>query len=118
MENILKKLLPQKSETKSKKKIENIAFFIVLLIVTLILMKSIWKKDYTEEENNLQTNKNTDILAVKDNDLNNKEELEQKLEKILSTIKGVGKVNVLINYSESSSNIPLYDESITTSTIE
>ena len=47
---------------------------------------------------------------------NPKVELEEKLENILSTIKNVGKVNVFINYSESSSSIPLYDESTTTST--
>ena len=41
---------------------------------------------------------------------------KSELEKILSTIKGVGEVKVFINYSESSSSIPLYDESTTTST--
>ena len=45
-------------------------------------------------------------------------ELESKLENILSTIKNVGKVNVLINYSESSSLVPLYNESTTTSSTE
>ena len=38
--------------------------------------------------------------------------------KILSTIKNVGKVKVLINYSESSSLVPLYNESTTTSSTE
>lgn len=40
------------------------------------------------------------------------------MENILSTIKNVGKVNVLINYSESSSLVPLYNESTTTSSTE
>lgn len=117
MENILKKLLPQKTETKSKKKIENIVFFIVILIITLILMKTIWSNGTSDEKDNNIINQTNEVLAVKDDSLG-KEDLEQKLEKILSTIKGVGKVNVFINYSESSSNIPLYDESTTTSTIE
>ena len=47
-----------------------------------------------------------------------KTELEGKLEKILGTIKNVGKVNVLINYAESSSLVPLYNESTTTSSTE
>ena len=117
MENILKKLLPQKTETKSKKKIENIVFFIVILIITLILMKTIWSKGSNDEKDNYIIDQTNEVLAVKE-DSSGKEDLEQKLEKILSTIKGVGKVNVFINYSESSSNIPLYDESTTTSTIE
>lgn len=117
MENIFKKLLPQKTETKSKKKIENIVFFIVILIITLILMKTIWSKGSNDEKDNYIMDQTNEVLAVKE-DSSGKEDLEQKLEKILSTIKGVGKVNVFINYSESSSNIPLYDESTTTSTIE
>ncbi len=117
MENFLKKILPQKTETKSKKKIENIVFFIVILIITLILMKTIWSKGSNDEKDNYIIDQTNEVLAVKD-DSSGKEDLEKKLEKILSTIKGVGKVNVFINYSESSSNIPLYDESTTTSTIE
>ena len=114
MENFFKNLGSKKTETKSKKKIENIVFFIIILIVTLILMKSIWSKDTNEEE--IDIHKNTDVLATRE-ESTSKEELEERLEKILATIKGVGKVNVFINYSESSSNIPLYDESTTTSTI-
>ena len=44
--------------------------------------------------------------------------MEKKLENILSTVIGVGEVNVFINYSESSSIEPLYDETTTTSTTE
>lgn len=117
MDNIFKKLLPQKTKTKSKKKIENIVFFIVILIITLILMKTIWSNGSNDEKDNYIIDQTNEVLAVKE-DSSGKEDLEQKLEKILSTIKGVGKVNVFINYSESSSNIPLYDESTTTSTIE
>ena len=40
------------------------------------------------------------------------------MESILSTIKNVGKVNVLINYSESSKMEALYNESTTTSSTE
>lgn len=114
MEIFFKKLAPKKNETQSKKKIENIIFLIILLIITLIITKYIWRDEYQEDEN--QTNKENEILAIKEEESTN-EGLEQRLEKILSTIKGVGKVNVFINYAETSSNIPLYDENITTSTI-
>ena len=44
--------------------------------------------------------------------------LEEKLEDILSKINGVGKVSVLITYSESSSLVPIYNVSSSISTVE
>ena len=44
--------------------------------------------------------------------------LEKNLESILSTIKGVGEVNVFINYSESNQVVAMYDETTTTSSTE
>lgn len=114
MNNFFKQFSEKKLE--NKRKIENIIFFIIILVITLVLMKYIWKDNSdnlkTKEENNMYfeaSEKTTNIVTQK-------YELEEKLENILSTIKGVGEVNVFINYSESSSSIPLYDESTTTST--
>ena len=80
-------------------------------------MKNIWKGQSKEQVVLDEENKNntSEVLALNNNSTT-KVELEEKLENILSTIKNVGKVNVFINYSESSSSIPLYDESTTTST--
>lgn len=113
MGNLLKKVTEKKD---SKKKAENIIFFVVVLIVTLIIINTIWSKDKKTNEN---TNKN-EILQEKAfaNNQTQKQELEEKLENILSTIKGVGKVSVFVNYSESSSVVAMYDESTTTSTTE
>ena len=114
MMNFLKQSNEKKPE--NKRKIENIVFLVIILIITLFLMKYIWRDNTndmkTEEENNTYI----EASEVTTNDLTKKNELEEKLEKILSTIKGVGEVKVFINYSESSSSIPLYDESTTTST--
>ena len=114
MSNFFKQFSEKKSE--NKRKIENIVFLIIILVITLILMKYIWNGNLNaskmKEENNMYfeaSEKTTNIVTQK-------YELEEKLENILSTIKGVGEVNVFINYSESSSSIPLYDESTTTST--
>lgn len=113
MGNLLKKVTEKKD---SKKKAENIIFFVMVLIVTLIIINTIWSKDKKTNEN---TNKN-EILQEKvlANNQTQKQELEEKLENILGTIKGVGKVSVFINYSESSSVVAMYDESTTTSTTE
>ena len=120
MNGFLKKLTSKEGENQNKKKIENLVFLIIILIVTIIIINAIWKKD----ENSNNTTKDTNSLSGKvlaDNsqdEVSNQTELETKLENILSTIKNVGKVNVLINYSESSSLVPLYNESTTTSSTE
>ena len=116
MENFFKKISENKNKSQSKRKIENIFFSIIILIITLLLMKNIWKGDDSEAKFNNDTNNNlSEVLPVNVKNPT-KIELEEKLENILSTIRDVGKVNVFINYSESTSSIPLYDESTTTST--
>ena len=103
----------------NKKKIENTVFLIVILIITLIIINYIWngKKEKTNEQND--NSAYDKILAnVTKEDLESKEELAQNIEDILSTIKGVGKVKVLLNYSETNSIVPIYDETTTTSSTE
>ena len=105
-------------ETNNKKKIENTVFLMVILIATLIIINHIWNEKDTEipEKENNDYNK---VLANNEEETENaKEEFAKNIEDILSTIKGVGKVKVLLNYSESSSIVPLYDETTTTSTTE
>ena len=107
-----------KKEKNDKKKIENIVFLIIVLIITIILINAILgKKDDTSEEKNEQNN-TYKVLANSVSEENTNEDLKIGLETILSTIKGVGKVNVFINYSETSSTQAMYDETTTTSTTE
>ena len=113
MNNFFRKVKGEK--TNSKKKIENLVSLIIILIITVIIMNRIWNGDTQKTEEN-KTEGNTSVLATEED--TTKEELEKKLENILSTVKGVGEVNVFINYSESSSIEPLYDETTTTSTTE
>ena len=107
----------QSNEKKpdNKRKIENIVFLVIILVITLFLMKYIWK-DNTDNSKTEEKSTYIETTEVTANNETKKYELEEKLEKILTTIKGVGDVNVFINYSESSSSVPLYDESTTTST--
>lgn len=121
MSNFFKSLMPKNDGEKSnKKKIENTAFLVLILIITLIVINTIWrdKKDITNNEKKSTNYISDKILANDDTILHGKTELEERLENILSTIKNVGKVNVLINYSESSSIEALYNESTTTSSTE
>ena len=123
MKSIFKRISGKQENNENSKKIENIIFLIVILVVTLIIMNIIWK-DGKNEDGNINTksiNATGKVLASGEKEAESnlsKDEFEQKLENILSTIKNVGEVKVLINYSESSSIVPIYNESTTVSTQE
>lgn len=112
-----------KGEDNNKKKIENIAFLIIILIVTIIIINTILKDDSSSsesQENNTDTYKTLATEVSEESEIidTSSTDLEKNLEKILSTIKGVGDVNVFINYSESSKIVAMYDEKTTTSSTE
>jgi len=115
LKNIIKEFT--NSEGNSKKKIENLVFLIVILIVTVLILNFILKSDKSSIKEEKSTSK---VLA--NNNIDEEESFsnntQKQLEKILSTIKGVGKVNVYISYSESSKTIAMYDEKTTTSSTE
>ena len=118
MSDLLKKITSKNTETKNKKKIENLVFLIIILVITIFIINSILKENKKEDQT--QT-KETAIFneAVTDNSKEiSKGDLEKNLENILSTIKNVGDVSVFINYAESSKLEPLYDETTTTSSTE
>ena len=115
LKNLLKNVIP--GDSKNKRKIENIVFLIIILIITVILMKTIWQDDSTKEKS-LESTNSTEKSTLAESQNTEKEDLEKRMESILSTIKNVGKVNVLINYSESSKMEALYNESTTTSSTE
>ena len=121
----LKKLLDNQKEGEEgndKKKIENLVFFLVILIITIVVINTIWNgKDKKAKQEN---NTNTKQLATRNLETNNlsdmqtSEDLETKLEGILSKIQGVGTVEVFINYSESREVIAMYNENSKVSTTE
>ena len=113
---------PEEGNKNNKKKIENLIFFVVILIVTIIMINIIWNGDKNKSNKEIQNdtskqlaNTNTSSIEVSSNTTN---ELEIKLEEILSKIQGVGEVKVFINYSESSEMIPMYNENSKTSNTE
>ncbi len=99
-------------KSNNKKTLENLVVFLVLLIITVISINIIWK---TNDKNsyNLQE-ENYTVLANEMYNSNNLEtneyNLEKELESILEKIQGVGKVQVLITYSESSEIVVLKNE--------
>jgi len=120
----LKKFFNQNNEEQSgndKKKIENLVFFVIILIITIVIINIVWNGN--KKTNNEGSNVTSKQLAVdnqtnSNNEINIGQDLEQRLEKILSKIQGVGEVNVFVNYSESSEVIAMYNENSKVSTTE
>lgn len=111
---------PEEGNTNNKKKIENLIFFVVILIITIVVINIIWNggnnsSNGEETENDTSKKLATTEETSIETSSNSKNELEIRLEEILSKIQGVGEVDVLINYSESSEVIPMYNENTKTS---
>lgn len=103
-----------KNMFKGKKKTENLVVLLILLIVVVIAINYIWSGDSKKNvTNELQERQSNEVMQVSSNI--SQDNLEKKLENILSKISGVGTVRVLITYSESSTLIPVYDENIKSS---
>ena len=105
----------KKSDDK-KKQIENIVVFIIILIVTVLIINNMWSKDDDGDVEHVEDA--TKVLAQATTSSTGTDNLEKRLEKILETIKGVGKVNVLIKYCESSSVVAMYNETVSESTTQ
>ena len=122
----LKKLISPKEgeqDGNDKRKIENLVFFVISLIITIVAINIIWngKKKKTEQENNTDSKQlasSEKIVNTNTEDSSTIDNLEKRLEEILSKIQGVGEVKVLINYSESSEVVAMYNENSKVSTTE
>ena len=97
-----------KSEGNNKKKIENLSFFLIILVITVIAINVIWKDEGAEQEqDNTDTSKK---FASSEETTYVENNLESRLEDILSNISGVGKVKVLLTYNETEELIPVYNK--------
>ena len=109
-------------QEKTKRKIENLVVFAIILIITIISINLIWNGNKKESSENTTSSKilakNNEISLEQKADSITTNELEVKLKNILSKIQGVGQVEVFINYSESSEVIPMYNENSQTSLTE
>lgn len=117
---MFKNILPGKHNdvSSTKKKTENIIVFIIILIVTFIAINSIWNEEDKQNEKVNVFTENAQLAITETNVEQNSTEFEQRLENILKTIKDVGNVKVLINYSETSEIIAMYNETINENTTE
>ena len=103
----LKDNLTKTDNKNNKKKVENLVVGILILIITVIAINAILSdKDGMSKVNVVE---NTTVAETTNT---NTITLEDRLKNILSKINGVGKVDVLISYSESSQTVAMYNENI------
>ena len=98
----------------NKKKIENLAVFLVILVITLIVINLIWNSDTEKKESTDDPNKKLAEVPNSEISVNAvaQDDLSLQLEEILQQIDGVGKVNVLITYSQTNEIVPMYNQDI------
>lgn len=107
----LKKMF-SKNDGNNKKKIENILVFIVILAITIVAINYIWNGDESSKSSNeVPEAENTNSVVQVSTDTSN-DQNEEKLANILSNIEGVGKVKVLLTYSQTSTYVPIYNENL------
>ena len=112
----IKKIIEKQKESGDKKKIENMIIFIIILIITIIAINAIWNNDNKNEIEEKEDKSAYKILAEDtSNEKNNNEDIEEKLELILSKMEGVGKVKVMITYLQGSEIVPMKNETKKTS---
>lgn len=117
-----KNIFVVKEGENNKKKIENLVVFAVILIITIIIINVIWNSDKEDEKEGITNTdkvlaKSTTNVTLNKND-DNTYNLEEKLEDILEKIVGVGKVKVLLTYSQTSTTVAMYNEDSTKSGTE
>ena len=110
--------LKPKEDGNDKKKIENLVVFIIILIITIVAINIIWSDGKNKENSKEKQTDYSKQLAQDTIEVSSNLSLEDKLKNILETIQGVGKVNVFINYSESSETVAMFNENSKTSTTE
>ena len=103
-------------EVATKKKVENLIFFVVMLVLLVIGINYIWFNDSgSGDDVNFDNVKHITDDTVKekattvysDNIYN--ENLDKRLESILSKVNGVSNVSVLITYSSNTKIVPVYN---------
>ncbi len=111
--------LINKTGGNSKRKLENLVVFLIILVITCIAINYIWGNDTKKQSQNVVDSEK--VLAKQEEvkmESENKNDMEEELENILSNINGVGNVKVLLTYSQTSTIVPMYDEDLVESNIE
>lgn len=116
MKDKIKELVVGKQGEPNKKKIENLVVFLIILIITIIVINVIWSGDKSQTRKQEPASDSNKKLASSIEEIetssNTKTEdtTVKNLEEILTKINGVGKVKVMLTYSQTSQTVPLYNQ--------
>ena len=115
----IEKLKEKLEKNGENKKIENLIVFVIKLIVTIVIINTIWNGSDNKDKKESEDVSGYKRLAIEDNntETNESDDLEKKLEQILSKMEGVGKVSVMITYSQGSEIVPMQNETSKSSKI-
>ncbi len=98
--------------SNKEKRVENLILVIVLLVIILVASKFIFSNSDTK--NDMSSNSTTSTDNINSSEESNKtstssNELENKLETILSQISGISDVSVVLTYSQDTKQNPVYN---------
>ena len=113
-----KALLFMKKEENGQQNIQNLFAFLVILIITVIAINTIWNSDEKKEKKEIEENVELALKSTEVSSENIDNSLEEKLKNILQKIDGVGNVDVLITYSQTSELVAMFNESSTESSTQ
>lgn len=115
----IEKLKEKLKKNGENKKIENLIVFVIILIVTIVIINTIWNGSDNKDKKESEDVSGYKRLAIEENntETNESDDLEKKLEQILSKMEGVGKVSVMITYSQGSEIVPMQNETSKSSKI-
>lgn len=106
-------------EKTQKRKIENLVVLVIILIITILIINSIWNPKETRENSELTETAGRKLVQVDTGDTDeNQDPTASNLEDILERIQGVGKVKVMLTYSQTSVTMPMYNENTKQTTTE
>lgn len=94
----------KKGEISDKKKIENLVYVLIMLVILVVGINQIWFSEDISEEEDKQVEANLSLNETEVTD-----DLESRLKNILEKVNGVSNVSVLINYIETKQIQPIYD---------
>lgn len=116
----IKDLVKSKEGETNKKKIENLVVFLIILIITIIVINVVWNGDNQKSEKQPTSDKNKKLASetMQVNSEITEDKTVKDLEEILSKINGVGKVKVMLTYSQTSQTIPLYNQDLSEKSTE
>lgn len=91
-----------------KKLIENAAIAVIIGIIVIIAGSTIFRSSKTDSSQKIQQ-KSSSADGASQSTLSVGDNLEMKLQSVLSQIQGVGKTDVMITYNTTRENVPAYD---------